>query len=796
MADTLAPSIQVIVHGVSGTPPAAVLGISDPQPLPGGNSNAAFFGLGPDDPRSVPDRTTLAFSWSKMTSGSPRQALWLLLLPFGLLNIARFMTPTSHADEDGAGRRSTDAILRVMGLALTLLLIAAVCLVSVDMLAWQGLRVPGDYGVRLIVAVLVPVALIALISLLGRSSYLADDPRSSQSSGDASGNDDAVDAPVFWHDQFPVMILRVLHTIAAIALVTFLVAYSTAEARFVTMPAWTSTALYAIAAASGLTVVLSAIFVTVSGYPWQRHSPVSVGTSRAMAVPGALRWWRYLSYALLAASVAIAAVRGWALPAGTPGVLHGFGNTFNVLYGVLAVGLIALLTATWRMRRKVHDETTPLPFRPIWHGYATPIIAATGVLFGTAYTGGLAYVVAYPLHEFSHQPIALPRAVSSTVLAWGFALFASVALALITVIRARIGYRWTAQQATLDAIAVQYPDTADGDTINASMRQKVAKAWWIATLKYRAPQVFVWLAVLGTLVGIYQTSVAVSNGIQRLSHAVPTPAPFSWIGVAGAVFVVAIAVTLFALGLVETTSLGWRRGIGIIWDLLAFWPRRAHPIAPEPYGGNAVVTLADWTTAQRQQNADMIVLTGHSQGSLIVLATTRYLVHNDPASIARLCMMTYGSQLQWAYPRMFPAYVGIDEIRDTQLDVNGSWFNLHRWTDQLGAPVLAFPDVAVKHGYSARNIAGTWVTINGTPAAETAFETARRYGDGEFGMLDPATVTGGRGVIHGHCDFSDPSFDDITTLLVNHRVGSTAPAPEQPAPALEQPAPVSVNRPT
>ena len=79
-----------LLVGVSaaGCLAAQVLNITDPRPQPGGNRYASFYGLGPDDPPQGPQRTTLAYHWGLMTSGSPRQALWLLLLPFRVVGIA------------------------------------------------------------------------------------------------------------------------------------------------------------------------------------------------------------------------------------------------------------------------------------------------------------------------------------------------------------------------------------------------------------------------------------------------------------------------------------------------------------------------------------------------------------------------------------------------------------------------------------------------------------------------------------------------------------------------------------
>ncbi|KPC86478.1 membrane protein, partial [Streptomyces sp. NRRL F-6602] len=63
-----------------------------------------------------------------------------------------------------------------------------------------------------------------------------------------------------------------------------------------------------------------------------------------------------------------------------------------------------------------------------------------------------------------------------------------------------------------------------------------------------------------------------------------------------------------------------RRTIGILWDVGTFWPRAAHPFAPPCYAERSVPDLtwriASWT----RETGGRVVLSGHSQGSVLAAA--------------------------------------------------------------------------------------------------------------------------------------------------------------------------------
>jgi len=77
-----------------------------------------------------------------MTAGSAATAMWLVLAPFGFLNLSRYtllMDPsaTTQSEVGARPRRMADGALRLLGLVLTLILVTSVTFAALDLLAWQ-----------------------------------------------------------------------------------------------------------------------------------------------------------------------------------------------------------------------------------------------------------------------------------------------------------------------------------------------------------------------------------------------------------------------------------------------------------------------------------------------------------------------------------------------------------------------------------------------------------------------------------------------------------------------------------
>ncbi|SFN33705.1 hypothetical protein SAMN04487980_101762 [Streptomyces sp. cf124] len=126
-----------------------------------------------------------------------------------------------------------------------------------------------------------------------------------------------------------------------------------------------------------------------------------------------------------------------------------------------------------------------------------------------------------------------------------------------------------------------------------------------------------------------------------------------------------------------------RRTIGILWDVGTFWPRAAHPFAPPCYAERAVPDLtwrmATWT----RTTGGRLVLSGHSQGSVLAAAAAWQLT---PSVRSRVALLTYGSPLERLYGRWFPAHFGPEPLAALHREVD-CWRNLYRRTDPIGGPV-------------------------------------------------------------------------------------------------------------
>lgn len=126
-----------------------------------------------------------------------------------------------------------------------------------------------------------------------------------------------------------------------------------------------------------------------------------------------------------------------------------------------------------------------------------------------------------------------------------------------------------------------------------------------------------------------------------------------------------------------------RRTIGILWDVGTFWPRAAHPFAPPCYAERAVPDLtwrmATWTRA----TGGRLVISGHSQGSVLAAAAAWQL---KPSDRKRVALLTYGSPIERLYGRWFPAHFGPAALASLHHDVD-CWRNLYRLTDPIGGPV-------------------------------------------------------------------------------------------------------------
>ena len=249
---------ELRVHGVSGTPPESLL--QHPQVLRvAGDVNAGFFRRRYDSEFVSADsrvKRDEAYFWGGLTAGGAQRALWLLLLPFMLVNVAFFALPERPAEDrrtwtKKAVRRVVEALQRLFALSITVTLMLVCVQVAMDLVGWQCIRSTRDCtvdtswlrflawpwlatpGRRLAVTALVPLALVGLLWWLGRSTWLRLETTGVPALDRAEAVDPAnaresltpLEDRRMWNGQEPVRRLRAVHVSAAIAVVgVFLVA--------------------------------------------------------------------------------------------------------------------------------------------------------------------------------------------------------------------------------------------------------------------------------------------------------------------------------------------------------------------------------------------------------------------------------------------------------------------------------------------------------------------------------------------------------------------------------------------
>ncbi|MFD0776047.1 hypothetical protein ACFQZ2_19105, partial [Streptomonospora algeriensis] len=134
-------AVELRVHGVSGGQAEELLDV-EPAVRVSGDPLAGFFRWRlKRDTETVPGVPREIFAWGKLTSGRSSRALWLLLLPFMLVNIAYWMRPARSAQAPSRGMAAAEhvygAAVRLLALSLTALLVLAAAGVGMDLIGWQ-----------------------------------------------------------------------------------------------------------------------------------------------------------------------------------------------------------------------------------------------------------------------------------------------------------------------------------------------------------------------------------------------------------------------------------------------------------------------------------------------------------------------------------------------------------------------------------------------------------------------------------------------------------------------------------
>ncbi|GGN09205.1 hypothetical protein [Streptomyces fuscichromogenes] len=676
--------LELLVHGVGGTTPEKML--DDPRTVRiTGDDTAAVFRRAEDvDAESRPgdyrDRPVPeAYVWCNLTSGNASRALWLLLLPFMVVNLAHWMRPA--AQDRPRTVRCYGLLVRLAGLTLTVLLVAAACEVALDLAAWQcagvtacagrhswlGLLSPADGGWwsapgrRLALAALVPTALTALLWYLSHRTWsayestrpLVHDPEPGHTS---------LGSPGFWYGRRLVARLRAAHTAAGLLTVAAAVlAPAAAFDRRRGGPAALDTAGWLLTGAL-VAGVLAVVWVVCRRGRSENHLDQELDR----------RLVRRLPLAALALLLLVTVDAGWSRPGWhSVGRLAG-DTTFGGL--VLSQGVLVIVLAA--VAHDLHRRTPDA--RAAMRGLGGPAVALLGCALGGVISGGVAQRVSDWL-DGTGTSIAGPP----VLLTWQASVIPPVLGVLLTAV-AWLSWRTSRlSRAERTAVALGRP----GEPEDAARSRRIARVRAMAVLTDRTPLVVTVLCAATLVLGAGALAGALATG--KTPDAAAGPAHTLAHGAAQSSQ--ALGSWLVGLGFILFVTWGRRaykdpsarRTIGILWDVGTFWPRAAHPFAPPCYAERAVPDLTWRMDTWTRRTGGRLVLSGHSQGSVLAAAAAWQLT---PAVRRRVALLTYGSPLERLYGRWFPAHFGPAELGSLHREV-ACWRNLYRLTDPIGGPV-------------------------------------------------------------------------------------------------------------
>ncbi|GAC1651552.1 MAG: membrane protein [Mycobacterium sp.] len=698
------------MHGVSGTPPEALL--SCPAEFldeVAGDNSAGFYRRhswvdaatgGPPGPWR---RVLEAYSWGGLTSGPASRAVWLLFLPFIFVNLAHWMLPPAAKHRFAAA--VSVGLLRLIALSFTLTLMLAAAVAVMDVTVWQcmgldycgsGLgplssMVSAPRGVQVALSAVPLVVVIAILWRLGREDTRAIGRPPNPA---VMADEVPLESGTFWSIDPFVLRLRACHVMAWTAGLGALAV--AVPARYGATPP-VHTGGRALLAANG--VVLAIAVLTTA---WNRAT--ARGGSGADWLTRPLLWLRWVSLVLLATSLVWVATADVSYPA-APTHFPGLRGAIYVLLGtqvVLFLGLFAFTGLAARVRRAASAGDPGAAYRPTLGGFTAPVVALIGWLIGGGFSAGVglwtaqvlgnavlstaeargeitgrAATLASDTATFAEKIVALNRDAPLIVPPAYF--WASVAIVLVIGVAMITGlcvWRVISKrgQAELDSVLDDYPGTPDTDT--RAKQVASSRAW--ASLTDLAAPILAGLAlftgaVMLTLAAWYLLGSGAFGSLPAYSPALTNASVFITISLAS-------GLVLLAVQAFRDRQL--RRVVAVLWDVITFWPRANHPLTPPCYAERTVPELLDRLQVLTAADDSRVVLVSHSQGTVIAAAT---MLQDDERYRDRVALLSFGSPLRRLYARNFPAYFGTGALPRLRQRERPRWINLWAQTDPIGS---------------------------------------------------------------------------------------------------------------
>ena len=229
------------------------------------------------------------------------------------------------------------------------------------------------------------------------------------------------------------------------------------------------------------------------------------------------------------------------------------------------------------------------------------------------------------------------------------------------------------------ALASHYPPQ---EWNPSGRRRTVAHARRTAGLLHRGEPVLRWVAILTALALV---PLAVPFWGELLSRDNPSNLILraaGWYGPeADALWATTVDASLWVLGLLALAAVAWvvtnavtakERPLGLVWDIICFFPMAGHPFGPPCYGERVVPELRKRVRRWLAEEGDgaRVILSAHSMGAVIAVATVfaihgadqRRGGHTARPNVQRLALLTFGAQLRAYFSRFFPQVFGAEVL--------------------------------------------------------------------------------------------------------------------------------------
>lgn len=732
--------IELRIHGVSGTPPEDLL--RTPAIRVSGSDRSGFY----RSEGTVSSRAGFveAYSWGGLTSSARSTALWLLLLPFAVINLAGWMAPDTPPDDrrhpnggaGGAHRRFDpyarhQHLMRVSALIASLQIGAAFFLIVHRTI--EQAQVPGStlgrivgvgawladqpehtrLGLAAIGAGLIPL----LLSILSRSSSHRYDAHGLAGSPDVAVDvrdpevvniegsslpepdldktlepgtslDELWDQPVF------VRGLSQIHLGAALATVSLNTLGVLALSEVSAGRWW--------AIAGGAVALMAAIGITVAVAAGVRAGP----RSDVDVLERTVKTVRWLGVGSWLASSMLQLFIETANPAVSTVAQYAF-------LVIISSAIALIIGLAWNQRAAGEPAWLNSPAYLIW-GFVALVSIPSGVIL----------------------LVDSERSAAISIAAW---LYVVVGLAVAT----RFMWTWqplgngeaAARARRLRQAVAGASESLRMGAVGIFSGAAVATAWFITKLgedldvSTIAPAASIgWLAVAAFVLAASRSQwprlaigfvlVSIAGFLMlRNSGSVSLPNLADAVSTAGEIF---LRLAAFAVMTAPVLAVGWfvlrasskrdnRRAIGALWDVANYWPRWYHPWAPPSYSEIAIPDLKNRISELSNHSRVDVLVSAHSQGAVIALPVLGRLA---PSTRRRVRLLTYGCLLDQTYHELFPRYFNASTFQRLDEGISRRWRNLHRATDPLGFPVgyLATRGRSIEASHETHRIPGRLLT--------------------------------------------------------------------------------------